>query len=57
MFNKLRGFWAEGNTTLLLVGSAISGIAVWLVVEAVLAIRSYSRRPAEQSLDVALPDR
>jgi carbon starvation protein len=57
MFNKLRGFWMEGNHTLLVVGGAISGIAVWLVVEAVLAIRSYSRSPAEKSLDIALPER
>jgi carbon starvation protein len=56
MTTKLLSFWRAGNTTLLVVGGAISFIAVWLVVEAVLAIRRYARSPAVESLDITLPD-
>jgi carbon starvation protein len=55
MTTKLLSFWRTGNTTLLVVGGAISFIAVWLVVEAVLAIRRYARSPAEEGLDIVLP--
>ncbi len=55
MVNKLRVFWSEGNLILLFVGGAITLIAVWLIVEAALAIRRFARAPAERSLDVALP--
>ena len=56
MIIKLRSFWRDGNTTLLLVGGAISIIAVWLVLEAALAIRRYARTPPVRGLDIALPD-
>ena len=45
-----------GNTTLLVVGGIISFIAVWLVVEAILALWRYSRSEPVESLDVVLPD-
>jgi len=53
---KLVSFAKTGNLTLLVIGGAISLIAVWLVVEAVLAVVRYSRTPAEESLDIVLPD-
>ena len=52
---KLHGFWRDGNTTLLVVGGAITLIALWLVVEAILAIRRYAATPDEPSLDIELP--
>lgn len=55
MVIKLAAFWRDGNTTLLLVGGAITVIALWLVVEAALAIRRYTRTPPETGLDIALP--
>ncbi len=56
MTTKLLSFWRDGNNTLLFIGGAITFIALWLVVEAVLAIVRYSRTPAEESLDIVLPD-
>jgi carbon starvation protein len=56
MIIKLRSFWRDGNTTLLLVGGAIGIIALWLVVEAALAIRRYARTPPVRGLDITLPD-
>ncbi len=52
---KLVSFAKTGNLTLLVIGGAISLIAVWLVVEAVLAVARYSRTPAEENLDILLP--
>jgi carbon starvation protein len=52
---KLVSFAKSGNITLLAVGSAISLMAVWLVVEAILAVRRYARTPAVETLDIALP--
>lgn len=56
MANKLRAYAAAGNTTLLVVGGIISAIAVWLVVEAVLALRRYSRSAPVDGLDIELPE-
>ncbi len=56
MSSKLMSFWRDGNSTLLFVGGAITFIAMWLVVEAALAIRRYTRTPPETDLDIALPD-
>jgi len=56
MVSKLLSFWRDSNNTLLLVGGAITVIALWLVVEAVLAISRYSRTPAEENLEIVLPD-
>jgi carbon starvation protein len=56
MTSKLRAYAVEGNLTLLVVGSAITVIAVWLVVEAILAVRRYWRSPPVDSLDISLPE-
>jgi carbon starvation protein len=56
MTSNLRGFVQEGQTTLLVVGSAITVIAVWLVVEAALAVNRYRKSPPVESLDIELPD-
>jgi carbon starvation protein len=56
MTTKLRSYAADGNTTLLVVGGMISGIAVWLVVEAGLALWRYSRSEPVESLDVEMPE-
>ena len=52
---KLASFARTGNLTLLVIGGAISLMAVWLVVEAILAVRRYARTPAVEDLDIALP--
>jgi carbon starvation protein len=52
---KLSDFHREGQTVLLVVGGCITLIAVWLVVEAVLALRRYGREGPVDSLDVTLP--
>ena len=55
MSTKLRSYATDGNTTLLVVGGIISGIAVWLVVEAVLALWRYSRSDPVEGLDITIP--
>jgi len=55
MISKLLSFWRDGNMTLLFVGGAITFIALWLVVEAVLAVSRYARTPPVKSLDISLP--
>jgi carbon starvation protein len=52
MFFKLRDFARDGNLVLLVVGGCITIIAVWLVVEAILAVLRYRRSPAVESLEV-----
>jgi carbon starvation protein len=56
MANKLRSYAADGNTALLVVGGIISAIAVWLVVEAVIALRRYWRSDPVEGLDIAMPE-
>ncbi len=56
MTTNLRKYYAEGNSTLLFVGGIISFIAVWLVVEAVIALRRYWRSEPVKSLDIAMPE-
>ncbi len=56
MTSKLLSFWRDGNSTLLFVGGSITFIALWLVVEATLAILRYARTPPETNLEIALPD-
>jgi carbon starvation protein len=53
---KLSDFHSEGQTVLLVVGGCITAIALWLVVEAMLALRRYRREGAVDSLDVTLPE-
>ena len=56
MTTKLIAFWRDDNNTLLFVGGAITIIALWLVVEAVFAVGRFIRSPAEENLDIALPN-
>jgi carbon starvation protein len=56
MTTKLHSFWRDGNTTLLIVGGAITLIALWLVVEAVLAVGRYTRTAPKRDLDIAMPE-
>ncbi len=56
MTNKLRSYAADGNTALLVVGGIISAIAVWLVVEAALALWRYSRSAPVEGLDIEMPE-
>jgi len=56
MTTNLRKYYAEGNSTLLFVGGIISFIAVWLVVEAVIALRRYWRSEPVEGLDIAMPE-
>ena len=56
MTSKLRSFAADGNTTLLLVGGAITTIAIWLVIEAILAVRRFAGQPPVDDLDITLPE-
>jgi carbon starvation protein len=53
---NLRDFARRGETLLLLVGGCITLIALWLVVEAAIALARYRRAGAVTSLEVALPD-
>jgi carbon starvation protein len=55
MISNLRSHYESGNTTLLVVGGAITIIAVWLVAEAALAVRRYKRTPDLEDLDISLP--
>jgi len=54
MVLKLRTFFAFGNTTLLIIGSIITAMALWLVVEAWLAIRRYRRTPPVDELEISI---
>ncbi|MCP3978441.1 MAG: carbon starvation protein A [bacterium] len=49
---KLRDFARGGQTLLLIVGGTITGIALWLVVEALLALRRYMGGEAVTSLEI-----
>jgi carbon starvation protein len=50
---KLADYAREKQITLLVVGACISLIALWLVVEAVLALDRYRREGPEQSMDLS----
>jgi carbon starvation protein len=56
MVSKLHAYLADGNTVLLVIGALITAIALWLMVEAALAIRRYRRSPPVESLEVVLKD-
>jgi carbon starvation protein len=55
MVLKLGDFFAKQQWLLLVVGACITAIAVWLVVEAGLALRRYRREDRPVGLDVTLP--
>jgi carbon starvation protein len=49
---KLRDYLREGQTVLLVVGGAITVVAVWLVIEAFLALRRFRREGSTDGLDL-----
>lgn len=49
---KLREFYAAGHTLLLVVGSIITVIAVWLIVEAALALLRYRREGRREDPEI-----
>jgi carbon starvation protein len=51
---KLRDYWTDGQQLLFLVGGCITVTALWLVVEAGLALRRYRRSAAVASLEVTV---
>jgi carbon starvation protein len=53
---KLRDFLRQGETMLLVVGACITLIAVWLVIEAALALRRFVREGKTDSLDIPITD-
>ena len=55
MLFKLRDFYSQGLRLLLVVGIIIVAIGIWLVVEAVLALRRFRRQGKVDSLDIPLP--
>jgi carbon starvation protein len=55
MFLKLRDYASAGQDLLLYVGICITVIALWLMVEAVLALRRYRRGQTTDDLDIPLP--
>ena len=52
---KLHDFYARGQWLLLIFGSAITLTAIWLIVEAAMALARYRRQPPQTSLEIALP--
>jgi hypothetical protein len=52
MVEQIRGFYLAGHTLLLVVAVGLMGVAAWLVVEAVLAVRRYRRGEVAETLDV-----
>ena len=55
MASKLGDFFAKGQWLRLIVGGCITATAVWLVVEAALALRRYRHEDRRVGLEVALP--
>lgn len=59
MLSNLRDFWRrwdEGTGALFVVGSILLLMAIWLVVEAVLAFGRARREPKVESLEIVFPD-
>jgi len=55
MFLKLRDYASDGQHLLLNIGSCITLIALWLMVEAVLALRRFRRGQTTEELDIRVP--
>ena len=56
MFLKLRDYARDGQDLLLYVGSCITLIALWLMVEAVLALRRFRRGQTTDDLDIPITE-
>jgi carbon starvation protein len=52
MISKLEDFWEARDWVLLGTGGVIFILAIWLAVEAALAVRRYMRQPPVESLEV-----
>ena len=52
MSSNLLGFWVNQQWLLLATGSAIFVLAIWLTIEAGLAIRRYWQHPVREDLEV-----
>ena len=51
---KLADFYRHGQTLLLVVGGCITAIALWLVVEALLALKRYRRQGGVESPEIPI---
>jgi len=56
MLSKLRDFWKAGDWVLFATGGLLLVLAVWLAVEAALAVRRYRSEPTVTSLEVQFED-
>ena len=56
MFLNLRDYARDGQDLLLYVGSCITLIALWLMVEAVLALRRFRRGQTTDDLDIPITE-
>ena len=54
---NLTGFWSAGQWLLFATGATIFTLALWLAVEAVIAVYRFRRQPVIEGLDVELRDR
>lgn len=52
MTSNLLEFWTRGQWVLLATGAVIFVLAVWLAVEAALAVRRFRQRPVTEDLEV-----
>ena len=52
MTSNLLDFWANRQLLLLLTGGAVLVLALWLVVEACLAVRRYRQQPVIEDIEV-----
>ncbi len=52
---KLRDFYDKGQWLLFVFGSAITLTAIWMIVEAGLALRRYRRSPGKTVLEIEVP--
>ena len=49
---NLTEFWRAGEWTLFVTGLVILALALWLTVEAAVAVRQYRRAPVVEDMDV-----
>ena len=54
---NLTGFWSAGQWLLFATGATVFSLALWLAVEAAIAVYRFRRRPVIEGLDVELTDR
>lgn len=56
MASALGDFWAASDWLLLITGGVLFIIAIWLSLEAIVAVRRYRTKPAVDSLDVTFEE-